>query len=76
MRLSDLQHKDIISMYDGKKIGNIIDININEHGHIIGIIVEPNKKFFRILSTREEAEIKWSDIAKIGEDVILIKKDF
>ena len=28
MRLSDLQHKDVVNMLDGKKIGNIIDVSI------------------------------------------------
>ena len=30
MRLSDLQSKNIVSVSDGKNIGNIIDVKINE----------------------------------------------
>ena len=30
MRLSDLQDKDIVNISDGKKIGSIIDVNIDE----------------------------------------------
>ena len=30
MRLSELQDKDIINIRDGKKIGSIIDVNIDE----------------------------------------------
>ena len=32
MRLSDLQHKDVVNMLDGKKIGNIIDVVCNGDG--------------------------------------------
>ncbi len=71
MRLSDLQNKDIISMSDGKKIGNIIDMRIDEKGTISSIIIEPNKKIFRFFSSKEEIEIRWTNITKIGEDVIL-----
>ena len=30
MRLSDLQNKDIVNVIDGKNIGNIIDLSIDE----------------------------------------------
>ncbi len=72
MRLSDIQHKDIISMTDGKKIGNIIDMRIDLDGTITSIIVEPSRKPFKFLIAKEEVEIKWSNIIKIGEDVILV----
>ena len=32
MKMSDLQSKKIISIVNGKSIGNIIDCDINEHG--------------------------------------------
>lgn len=74
MRLSDLQNKNIVNVTDGKNIGNIIDVKINEsNGEIISLIVEPNKKFFSSFGKNEDTEIKWSHITKIGEDVILVK---
>jgi len=76
MRLSNLQKKDVISVNDGKKIGNIIDMRIDENGTISSIIVEPNRKLFKLFSTREELEIKWSNVTKIGEDVILVDINF
>ena len=39
MRLSDLQHKDIIDL-EGKKIGNIIDVKLDESGNLLSLIVE------------------------------------
>lgn len=72
MRLSDLQHKDVINVKDGKKIGNIIDINIELDGKMQGLIVEKSKFFVSMFSNKDEIEIKWSQIEKIGEDVILV----
>lgn len=74
MRLSDLQSKDVISVIDGRKIGNIIDIKIEEAtGQIITLVVEPSRSFLRVFTTKQEMEIHWPDIEKIGEDVILVK---
>ena len=72
MRLSDLQHKDVINVKDGKKIGNIIDINIELDGKMECLIVEKAKFFVSMFSNKDEIEIKWNQIEKIGEDVILV----
>ena len=71
MRLSDLQNKNIVNMIDGKNIGNIIDVNINNDGVIESLIIETNKNLFS-LNRDLDKEIIWKDITKIGEDVILV----
>ena len=72
MRLSELQNKDIVNMVDGKKIGNIIDISIDGSGKTTGLIVEKYKFLISMFSSSREIEIKWNQIEKIGEDVILV----
>lgn len=72
MRLSDLQHKDVVNINDGTKIGNIIDIRLDEKGNMDGLIVEKNKFIISMFTSSNEIEIKWSQISKIGEDVILV----
>ena len=72
MRLSDLQNKTIINLNDGKDIGNIIDLEINEDGTNKGLIVEKHKFLISSLSNKKEILIKWEEIKKIGEDVILV----
>ncbi len=72
MRLSDLQAKNIVSINDGKNIGTIIDASITEEGTIDVLVIEANKNFFS-LNRGNDIEVKWKDIAKIGEDVILVK---
>lgn len=73
MRLSEIQNKDVININTGMKIGNIIDIKVNsESGKIESLILE-KKKFSSIFSSNDEIEIYWSQINKIGEDVILVE---
>ena len=73
MRLSDLQNKNIVSVSDGRNIGNIIDVKIDEKtGSIISLIIEANKNFFSFSNKGIDTEINWKHITKIGEDVILV----
>ena len=70
MNLSELQSKDFITL-DGKLIGNIIDIVIDD-GKISYLVVERSKFLLSRLSSKDELRIKWEQIRKIGEDVILV----
>ncbi len=73
MRLSDLQNKDIVNVLDGKNIGNIIDVRIDEEtGSILALVIEPNRNFFSFMNKGVDTEINWKNITKIGEDVILV----
>lgn len=73
MRLSDLQNKDVINIVDGKKIGNIIDVNLDGNGNMNGLIIEKTRFFISMFTSKDEVSINWSQIEKIGEDVILVK---
>ena len=72
MRLSELQYKDIVNL-DGKKIGNIIDVKLDEDGRLISLVLDEGKKFLKLRSKDAETEISWDKIEKIGEDVILVR---
>ena len=69
MRLSDLQRKEIVNIVDGKRIGIIIDVIVDEKGNINTLVLEDRRgrKF-----SREEYNIMWNQIVKIGDDIILI----
>ncbi len=72
MNLSDLQNKDIINIKDGKKVGAIIDVVIDQSGNLEALIVQKSKLLASIFPGKEEFRVKWSQIKKIGEDVILV----
>lgn len=73
MRLSELQNKTVINLVDGKNIGNIIDLSIDEKGNTIGLIVEKHKFLISYFTSSKEFSISWDQIEKIGEDVILVR---
>ncbi len=76
MRLSELQNKDIVNVVDGKKIGNIVDVNIDDNsGDIISLIIETNKSIFSFGRNDKDTEINWKSITKIGSDVILVNSN-
>lgn len=72
MFLSDLQTKDLISLKDGRRIGRIIDAEINQQGRIIYLVIEEKKNFKRIIMSTNDSKISFDSISKIGEDVILV----
>lgn len=73
MRLSELQRKDVVNIIDGTKIGNIIDITLNDTGNMSSLIVEKTKFILSYFTNQNEIEIRWNQIEKIGEDVILVR---
>ena len=69
MHLSELQQKEIINISNGKRIGIIVDVIVVTSGNIQKLILEEKRgrKF-----SKKEYEILWSQIVKIGDDIILI----
>ena len=69
MHLSELQLKEIINIYNGKRIGVIVDAIVEANGQIQKLVLEEKRgrKF-----SKEEYEISWNQIVKIGDDIILI----
>ena len=74
MRLSDLQTKEIINMSTGKRVGMIVDVIVDTTGSIKSLILEERRG--RKFSSREEYELDWKQIAKIGDDIILVKDKY
>lgn len=72
MRMSDLQAKDIVSTKDGRRLGRIADVVVEDNGTISYLIVEPVKFLKRYASFSPETNVKFSDIVKFGSDVILV----
>ena len=73
MKLSELQRKDIINIKDGKLIGKIIDVEFDMNsGYMIKFIIEKSSFIRSLFTSNEEVSIRFNQIKKLGEDVILI----
>ena len=73
IKISDLRARDVINILDGKKLGNIIDIDLDlDNGRVLGLVLPGRSKGF-IFSKREEMTVPWNKIIRIGRDVILVE---
>ena len=74
LRLSELQSKKIVNIVNGSNFGNIIDVVISKDGKIESIVIDQGRGIFS-LNRESDFRIDWDQIVKIGEDVILVKRD-
>ncbi len=76
LKISELQTKDVVNILDGKKLGTIVDLEINlQYGRVDAIVCPGGGRFFGLLSSGEEVVIPWRNIVRIGSDVILVRLD-
>lgn len=76
MKISDFQTKDVINIVDGKKLGQISDLELDlRQGRIESIVVPSTGKFFGLFGGGADVVIPWRSIVKIGMDVVLVKLD-
>jgi YlmC/YmxH family sporulation protein len=74
LKVSEFQIKDVVNVGDGKKLGNIDDIEINlDTGTIEAIVIGGAGRVLGIFGKDEEVVIPWKNILKIGEDVVLVR---
>jgi YlmC/YmxH family sporulation protein len=74
MRISEFQSKDVVNVANGKKLGNIGDIDIDlETGKIRSLIILGAGKMLGLFGREEAIVIPWQNIVKIGTDVILVR---
>jgi YlmC/YmxH family sporulation protein len=73
-KISEFQIKDVVNISDGKKLGNIGDIDINlSTGKIESVIISGSGRVLGFFGREEEIVIPWKNILKIGHDVILVR---
>jgi YlmC/YmxH family sporulation protein len=74
VKISEFQIKDVVNVADGKKLGNIDDLEINTTtGKIESIVISSGTRMLGFLGRGEEVIIPWRNIVKIGADVILVR---
>ncbi|WP_027339277.1 YlmC/YmxH family sporulation protein [Halonatronum saccharophilum] len=74
IKTSELKLKEVVNINNGQKLGMIVDIDIDlVEGKVKGISVPKEGKGFKFFGANEEIYIKWNDIHRIGDDVILVR---
>lgn len=72
LRTYDLRQKEVINIRTAEKLGFIRDVEINFEKGIVDAVIIPKRGFLNFFTSEKEYEISWSDIIKIGREVVLV----
>lgn len=73
IKISDLRSRDVVNILDGKKLGNIVDIDLDlDNGRVLSLVLPGRTRGF-LFTKREEVVVPWNKIVRIGRDVILVE---
>lgn len=77
MRFSELKQKEVINVCDGRRLGCIVDLEIDcEHGRILAIIVPAPFSFSAIFRGEATGQvIPYDAVVKIGDDAVLVQAE-
>lgn len=76
MKISDFQTKDVINIVDGKRLGQVSDLELDlRQGRIDAIVVPTSTRLFGMFGSGNDVVIPWRNIVKIGTDVVLVRLD-
>ncbi len=71
--LDALKNKEVINICDGRRLGFVIDGQLDiSQGRLISVIV-PGECNFLGISKGDNIIIPWNCIERIGDDIILVK---
>jgi YlmC/YmxH family sporulation protein len=74
-KASDLR-KEVIDIRTGRRLGELIDVEIDEEsGRISSIVVPGEARYFGLFGGGPDVVIPWTKIVKIGPDCILVEID-
>ena len=74
MSFSELKQKDVINISDGRRLGKPMDVTFTENACIEALVVPDSFSIIGcIKQTRNGVSIPWTQVRRIGDDVILVE---
>ena len=72
--LRDLRYKEVISVADGSRYGYVGDVEIRS-GERTGADADYSgqPRFFGLFGRREDIAVRWDEVCRFGEDIILVE---
>ncbi len=72
--VSELRSKEVVNVLDGYRLGLVHDVNFDlSQGRAVSLIVLGARRFFGLFGREEDYIIPWTEIKKIGADVVLVE---
>ena len=73
--INELKAKEVINVSDGARLGFVSDVELDlKDGRLTAIVVPGAYRLMGFLGRDEDIVIKWENIKKIGDDIIIIDK--
>ncbi len=74
--INELRSKEVINVSDGARLGFVSDVEIDlENGRLVALIVPGAYRLLGLFGRDDDFVIKWENIRKIGDDVIIIDNE-
>ncbi len=77
MKFSDLLDRQVVNMSDGKELGRVEDVNLDEQLRVISLLVsmpfEGVARYLPWVYNRQSIEIPVENIVNLGKDVVLVR---
>lgn len=71
--INELKTKEVVNVSDGARLGFVSDVEIDlKDGRLTAVIVPGAYRMMGFWGKEEDIIIKWENIKKIGEDIIII----
>ena len=71
--IGELRTKEIINLKDGARLGTAGDVMLDlKTGRLVAIVIPGTYRLMGFLGREEDIVIKWENIKKIGDDVIIV----
>lgn len=74
---TELQMKDVVMVHNGKRLGQMVDLEIDDDSGLIKhiIILERNGRGAGLFQKPNEIKVNWQQIETIGTDIVLINDE-
>lgn len=72
---SELRAKEVVNVTDGRRLGGIMDIDVDlDRGTVVSLVLPGTPpRLFGLLGRGDEVVIPWQQVERIGVDVILVR---
>lgn len=72
---SDLRYKEVIDVQTGFRLGYVCDAEYDDScGQLLSVITPGRAKFFGLFGREDDTVLPWTDIVRVGSDIILVDK--
>lgn len=73
LKVSELTRLDFINVVDGRRLGPVKDMHLDESGMVTALVIQNGKKHLGLFRLGGDLIIPWSRIKKIGVHAVLVE---